>query len=308
MQIEKYRKRTENNVKEGTLNSRLSALRKFEDYLDGDEPNPKDVEEWVDYLIDQHNAGEIKASTIRQYFKSVRYYFETVKGDYESLERIKRFLPDNDVDNGDYLDVDEWEYMRDNTYSFRDKLIINLMYFYGRRPMEVILLNCEDIDLQEETITFNILKKKDKQITDEMVIKGGSAYRVFRAKFELLPEVKEAAEDWLPYKHDKAEEIIYKGEEKEVKPLVTTQHGRISYSTVWKMVKNKSQEAAPDKNITPKSFRHSRATHLYWDGNSPDEIASHQLVHNPDSEVISSYVHEREEEDTREVMRTDDES
>lgn len=307
MQLEKYEKRTRNNVKEETLNSRMSALRKFNDFIGGEEPNPKDVEEWVDHLIDKHNAGEIKASTIRQYFKHVRYYFETVQGEYESLERIKRFLPDNDVDNGDYLDVDEWEYMRDNTYSFRDKLIINLMYYYGRRPMEVILLNMEDIDLEEDTIMFNILKKKDKQKTEELVIKGRSSFRVFRATFELVPEVKDSLQDWIPYKHDKKEEIIFRDEEKEVEPLITTSQGRISYSTVWKMVKNKSQEAAPDKNITPKSFRHSRATHLYWEGNSPDEIASHQLVHNPDSEVISSYVHEREEDDVRDVMRTEDE-
>jgi integrase/recombinase XerD len=106
-----------------------------------------------------------------------------------------------------------------------------------------------------------------------------------------LEQTIEADEEWM--------------QEERVSPLFTTTHGRISYDTIYKKIKSIAEEADIDKNITPKSLRHSRATHLDWDGKSPEVIARQQLAHNPDTQTISNYIHDRDEDDVREVMVTD---
>lgn len=314
MQLTKYKKREKNRVSDRTLKSRLSALRRLEDFVGDGEITIEDVEEWVDHLIDEFDDDNIKSSTIRQYLRSVDYYFETVKGEYDSIEHIKRRLPDSDVDHGEYLDEEEWKKLRANIDNIRNKLVIELMYWYARRPGEIILLNEEDIDIEEETVKFYILKKskddrgrplpyiklkKDGEVYDE--------YQVFRATFDLVEEVQYLMRMHIKHSPKKTQEIIYDGEEMEVAPLFCGNDARIAYNSIWSMIKKEVERLGIDKNITPKSMRHSRSTHLNWQGYTPDQIADQQLLHDPESNVVSGYVHEREEEDVRGVMGTGDE-
>lgn len=315
MQIDTYKKREENRVGDSTLKSRLSVLRRFDQFVDGGEPTVEDVEDWIDHLIDLHNDNQIKASTIRQYLKSIDYYFETVKGEYDKLEHIKRRLPEQDIDHGEYLTEEEWENFRNGIYNRRDRVIIELMYWYARRPGEIRLLNKEDVDLEEETITFNILKKKKDDRGEPLPylnLKGspdGGVYerhRVFRATFELIDEVKPHLERYLTSSPNRTEMIEYDDVEMEVHPLFSGNNPRISYDTIWRMVKRETKKAGIDKNIIPKSGRHSRATHLNWAGHSPEQIADQQLVHDPETNVVGAYVHPRDEDDVREVMGTEE--
>jgi site-specific recombinase XerD len=291
MELETYEKRTRNSVQESTLNSRMAALRKFKGEMNiTDEPTVKDVENWVDSLIEEHEEGEIKASTIRQYFKAVKYYFQTVHGEYDTLDHIPNWFPENDVDHGDYLTVEEWEAIRENAYSAREKTVIELMYEYARRPGEILLLNLEDFDSEAMTITFPILKKRE----------------AFRATFELTPNSERILEQYMMYRSDQTEPAEQEWEEGTVEPLITTSNGRASYDTLRRDVKKMAQRAGIDKNVTPKVMRHSRSTHLDWAGHSPPEIARHQLVHDPDSDVIGNYIHDRSEGQVRSVMGTEE--
>lgn len=311
MELDKYKKRTD--VSESTLSSRMSALNRLDSFIGGGEPTVEDVEDWIDHLIELHERGEIKSSTIRQYLKAAKYYFDLVKGEPDALGHISRWLPDKDVDHGEYLTEEEWEAMRQQTYNYRDRAIFELMYWFARRPGEVRLLNVEDVDLEEGTITFPILKKeKDDrgQLLPKLkLLKDGEVYeehRIMRATFEMMPEPKEHLEQHLKYRPDRTETVIYDGKEMEASPLFTATNPRISYDTVWDKVKKKASEVGIEKNITPKSSRHSRATHLNWAGHSPEEIADRQLVHDPDTNVIGAYVHERDEEQVREPLSTEE--
>lgn len=291
MDIEAYRRRTKNNVAEQTLKSRMSALRQMEEFIGEDrELEVEDVERWMDTLIEKHDRGEIKTGTIKQYYKSVKYYFQTVKGEMEALDHMRSWIPDNDTDHGDFLTRGEWDEMLDSAYGMRENAILTLMYNYARRPGEVILLNIEDIDLDEGNIKFPILKKQE----------------TFRATFELTDSARDSIKSYLQYRTDQTVEAEQEWEDGEVEPLFTTSHGRISYDTVWSRVKTISERAGIEKNITPKSMRHSRATHLDWAGNSPGEIARQQLVHDPDSDVIGAYIHDQSEDEVREVMDIDE--
>jgi len=314
MQVEKYRKREKNRVTDGTLQSRLSAIKKFEEFNGGGEPTVDDVENWVDELTEEYERGEIKSSTIRQYVKAVKYYFQIVLNQYENFEHVMRLIPEKDVDHGEYLTEEEWDTLRHNIHNYRNRAIVEIMYKYARRPGEIILLNKSDVDFEEGIITFNILKKeKDDRgnLLPMMKLKSdGEVYqenRVFRATFELEEEAEKFLRRYIKYRPGATETMIYDGEESEVEPLFTTGHGRISYSTVWRMVKEEARKAGIEKNITPKSQRHSRATHLNWSGYTPDEIADQQLVHGPETDVIGAYVHPRDEDHVREVMNTDGE-
>lgn len=322
MNIEGYKKR-ENSVSDSTVNSRVSALKRFQREVGfTGEPEPSDVEDWIDLMIEE----EVKPGTMRQYFKAVRYYFEKMKGGSDEIEHVRDWIPEGGTDHGDFLERDELERMRYFTYGARQSAIIELMYQYARRPTEIVLLNIEDLSLSDvtdgdscpecesgsikkmedtcryvcnncdfedvETITFPILKKDDS----------------LRATFELLPQARKALARYIErYRSDRMVEAEQPWEEDKVKPLFTTNHGRISYDTVYNKIKEIAERADIDKNITPKSLRHSRATHLDWDGKSPENIARQQLVHNPDTQTISSYIHPRDEEEVREVMVTDDE-
>jgi len=293
MQIEKYEKRAKHNVAKSTLQTRLSGQRHLQKFMGEDrEPTVDDVEEWIDYLIDQFEAGEIKSSTIREYFKAVKYYFEVVKGETDALDHMSKWLPTSDSDPGEHLTKEEWEAMREAASGYRDSAFIELMYFYARRPSEVIGLNKEDVDMEEGTITFPILKKE----------------KDLRATFELKEKPRKALERWLPYSGDVEEEMDWQGETVTVHPVFTTSEGRISYSTIYNMVKRVASKAGIEKNVTPKGMgRHSRATHLDWEGNAPGNIARDMLVHDPDTDVIGRYIHDRDEDQVRDVMTLGDE-
>lgn len=300
MDLETYKSRRGQQVSQETLRTSLSCLKNLEQFIGGGEVTVDDVEEWVDHLLERFDEGEIKASTIKQYVRVVDSYFEIVKGKHDQLESIKNYLPKDDVDHGEYLDRDEIEEIFNSCYKAQTRLMLKLMYYYARRPREITLLNEEDIDLDEGTITYNILKKSNGDLSTIRV--DGRTYEVMRATFEIHDEVREELERVVEYNSGWTQTITIDGEEKEVTPMFTTRNGRVSYSSVRKRVKRVIDMCEIERNITPKSMRHSRATHLDWQGNDPEIIARHQLLHAPNTDTIAGYIHEKDEEQVREVM------
>lgn len=311
MNLEAYKRRASHNIAESTLKSRMSALRNFKNFLGEDrEPTVEDVEKWVDHMIEKYENGDARSSTMREYFKAVKYYFETMNGNGDELEHISNWIPASDSDPGEFLRHKEWDAVRDTVDGLRDSSIIDIMYYYARRPTEVILLNKEDIDLDEGTITFNVLKKKDPDLVVPLEYRyDGGEYQeskeVYRTTFALTDNGEDAIRRWMPYAPDKKARVRLDGEEMEVTPLYSTSHGRISYDSVWNMIKSAARDAGVERNISPKSLRHSRATHLDWAGNSPEVISRQQLAHSPGSDVISKYIHQRGEGEVRDPMELD---
>lgn len=288
MELETFEKRSRNSVAESTVKSRMSALRSLRNFIDEDrEPIPEDVAEWMDHLIEKYENDEIKSGTMKQYYKAVRYYFRMMGHDADAIEHIREWIPEGETNHGEYLTEEEWTQLIGSIYNYRDHAFFRIMYDYGRRPGEVRLLNMQDIDFDEGTITFIILKKAD----------------TLRATFEMTDKTRDALNTYLEYRIERNVPSEHEWEDgKEVEPLFTTSNGRISYDTIWKKAKAYTAKAQIDKNITPGSMRHTRATHLDWQGFSPGEIARHQLVHAADTDVISSYIHDREEEQVRSVL------
>lgn len=315
MQLQKYERRASNNIAESTLNTRMSAIRQFKKYINDKEPTVEDIESWIEHLILLNDKEEIKASTIREYYRAVASYWRIIKGNDEEISHVTRWFPENDVEHGDYLDFEELQKIRAATSSPRESCFIDIMYYYARRPGEVLLLNLEDIDLEENTIMFNILKARDRSNGTVEIPKFKNTFHlrgkkdVLRATFELHPEVRKSIEKYKMIRAPREERIKIDGSYKTVQPLFTAGNGRMGYQTAYNSIKQSANRAGINKNITPKSFRHTRSTHLDWEGNDPELIARHQLVHSPatGSNVIQGYIHEREEEDVREIMVIEDE-
>lgn len=314
MQLEKYKQRSRHNVTESTLNSRVSALNNLRDFVDHDgEVKVEDVEDWIDHLIDKFENDEIKAGTIKQYFKSVKYYWQTIKGDSEPIEHIREWIPTGKTDHGDFLDREEWDLLRSKATSLRLNCFIELMYLYARRPGEVRLINLDDIVFSNPSNDNNVERKPVIENVDDENEMGTITFNIlkkdepFRATYQLKPQAEQAIKDYLRYRTEMTISPEQPWEEDEVEPLFTTNQGRVSYDTIWKNIKELAQKAGIEKNITPKSMRHSRTTHLDWSGQSPEVIARQQLVHDPDSDVVGHYIHPRDEDQVREVMSLDDE-
>lgn len=311
MQLEKYERRARNSVSERTLTTRMSSLRSLEEFIGGGEPTPKDVEDWIDHLIARMEDGDISSGTIREYFKHCRYYFETVKGEQDALEHIERWLPTQKSDAGEHLTYEEFEAIMEKLTSYRDKALYKVMYHYSRRPMEVVLLNEEDVDFENGVITFCILKKHDKDLPQltldaDKDEEKQETYRIMPATFELDDEVREPLKKYLKYRLEREQVIELDGESDTVHPLFTTKHGRISYDTVYNKIKNAAAAAGIEKNVFPKTMRHSRATHLDWEGHAPGNIARDMLIHGADTSVIHRYIHDRDEGQVRSVMGSDE--
>lgn len=312
MNIETYKRREEKNISEDTLNPRLSALRHLEEFIEGQEPDVNDIEDWIDYMME---SDKFKDSTTREYFKAAKYYFEVVKGEHGELEHITRWLPSNDSDAGDHLTEDEWKKLYANIQRRRDRAIFNLMYHYARRPSEILYLNREDVDFEENTIRFLILKKTDPNLPEIYI--DGQWRKLFRATFKLKEEPKkmlQKALKYMPETTETIEERIAGGEvhqfnvqegKREVQPLFSTSQGRLSYASVYNTLKEASEQSGIDKNITPKTMRHSRATHLDWGGRTPGNIAREMLMHEPDTTVIGRYIHDRSGDTVRDPMEMD---
>jgi site-specific recombinase XerD len=287
MQLDKFKKRQMQTISESTLETRLSQLRKFERFIGEDrEPMVEDVEDYAEHLIEEYNKGEFKSGTVRQYMKAVRYYYEVMWGEGDKIGHIFKWLPKEENDHGDYLTQEEWEQVKRAAIKPREKAMISLMYKYSRRPGEVRLLNMEDLDMDEGTITFNILKKDSN----------------LRATFELFDDVRRDLNRYLRIRKDITIEAEKEWEEGMVSPLFSTGQGRMSYETMRKDMQSIIERAGIGKNITPGSMRHSRATHLDWDGKTPEAIARHMLVHEPGTDVISAYIHDRDEQQVRKPM------
>ena len=303
MSIKRYVRREKNVVSERTLKTRRRVV---EDFIrqQGEDPDVSDFEDYIDGLLKRYENDDIKASTIKEYYKIVKRYFDVmgVEGD---VDHIKEWLPANDSHPGEYLKPKELNKFKRSINKLRDKALVDLMYYYARRPKEVMLLNREDIDLEEGTITFNILKKNNHE-TVTLELENGDEYEVLRATFEIKDEWFANVEKYLMFSPQNEHEIKLDGEEQTITPLFSKANGRITYSTIYNVVSRANDRSGVDKNITPKSLRHSRATHLDHAGESPEQIARHQLLHGPGSDVIDRYIHEKDEQDVREVMTISD--
>jgi len=131
------------------------------------------------------------------------------------------------------------ELMEKGPPSTRDKAILELLYATGLRVSELVGLDLDDIDMARGHIRVRGKGKKER-----VVLMGSKA--------------REALQEYLK------ERSLYL--KKPSKALFITSRGRISDSTVRRMVKRAAIKSLVDKPVSPHTLRHSFATHLLEGG------------------------------------------
>ncbi len=152
--------------------------------------------------------------------------------------------------------------LEEGPLSSRDRAILELFYATGLRISELVGLNLEDLDMARGHIRVRGKGKKER-----VVIMGSMARRALQAYL-------------------KERSLLLKAPSK---ALFVTSRGRISPSTVRRLVKKAAIQSGLDKPITPHTLRHSFATHLLEGG--ADLRAVQELLGHANLSTTQIYTH-----------------
>ena len=232
------------NYSNNTILSYTSDLQLFEKYVKKDltKVNNTDINNFIETLKNKNEK------TLSRYLSSLRMFYEfLLKKDYiksspmDGVEgpKIKKYLPE-------VLTIDEINRLIDftpnNTFTYRDRCILELLYSTGIRISELVNLKLENIN-----INSNIIKVMGKG-SKERIIPFNDTTTTYLSKY-----IKEYRPTML-----KKYNTDY---------LFLNNHGKnITRQAVFKMIKKRAKDANIDKEISPHTLRHSFATHLLIGG------------------------------------------
>jgi len=175
LDLETFRLRAESIFPKTSLDRKMIVLRQYESFLrrSGLQPNLESLNLWLDELLKRG----LSSSTLSVYTYDVLSYFELMMHDIDErkLKLLKKRLPPRNVGEVDFLTDDEVARLIASTPSPIRRLIYALCYAYARRLGEVLALTKKDVDLEKDTITFTIMKKRREE----------------KATYELEPWIKE---------------------------------------------------------------------------------------------------------------------
>lgn len=151
-------------------------------------------------------------------------------------------------------------------YGKRDKAMLELMYATGVRVSELINLNLADVHL-----TMGFIRCFGKGSKERIIPVGTHAV--------------EALEDYLQNGRTK---FLKSGQRTEA--LFLNHHGkRLSRQGFWKILKQLTDKAGIQKELTPHTLRHSFATHLLENG--ADLRAVQEMLGHADISTTQIYTH-----------------
>ncbi|MFW6129891.1 MAG: tyrosine-type recombinase/integrase [Atribacterota bacterium] len=153
----------------------------------------------------------------------------------------------------EWLTKEEFNRLVNNpAISRRDELIISVLYYCALRVSEMVTIKVKNIDIINGTLTLWKSKKSDNpeliHIPDHLV--------------KLISQ-------WIRENNLKRNGYLIKSQK----------GGPLSRVQIYRIIKERAEEAGLDKEITTHSFRRSRATHLLNAG-LPLEKVSRLLRHN----------------------------
>lgn len=167
---DKWMRRSENRKSKSTYQNRKSAVAKFKQWIDAEEPDYDILEftnfemsDFLDWMIFEDGLSELSAY---QYFVDMQMYYD--------------FLPDRDVDvnpcesvDTDFIDFkttehdkpvfdsDEINSLIDSADSMRGKALISVMASTGLRLAEAVSIKMDQLDLDDRIIHNVETKKRD---------------------------------------------------------------------------------------------------------------------------------------------------
>ena len=240
-----------------TIKNYVSAFEEFINYhyrLDIDSITEPQILEFVRFLI-----TERKVSTSYQNvsINAIKFYYEQVLKGQRKFYFVDR--PKRDKTLPIVLNIEEITAMIKVTTNIKHKLIIMFAYSSGLRLNEIISVRLSDIDRERLQLKVNQSKgRKDR-------------YTILSGK--LLSVLDVYLDEYAP------DDLIFTGV------------GGKAYSdkSVQEVVKNAAKKAGLIKDVTPKTLRHSFATHLLENG--VDLRYIQELLGHSSSKTTEIYTH-----------------
>ncbi len=256
------------NTKEAYAND----LRKYFNYMQEHHISFKNIkrQDILNYLKDL-KEGQISEKTISHHLTVIRSFYkflllEKIVSDNPAklieLPKIRKSLPS-------VLTEEEvsklLSFSPKNSYEYRNKAILELLYASGLRVSELIHLTFSDIDLEASMI------------------------RVYgKGKKERLIPIGEYATMALKIYIENHRSFLIKKERSDY--LFLNNHGKmITRQGVFKMFKQLAKEMKIQVNFSPHTLRHSFATHLLNHG--ADLRSIQELLGHSDISTTQIYTH-----------------
>lgn len=222
-----------------TIRSYSSAIIRFLRWFG--QPPHKVTRESVRCYLETLADGNKSPSEIGKVLSAIRTSFDKMCGRDVTLglmiprksKRIPIVLSEQEVN----------QILRAAT-TFRDKLLIGLMYAAGLRVSEVSKLKWNEFDFERKTIRISMSKgKTDRQVFLPKCFEG--VLRFFES-------------------HKNSTRYVFPSPEPRSSSATTQRH--ISTRTIQRVVTRTAKIAGLKKSVSPHTFRHSFATHLLEHG------------------------------------------
>ena len=228
------------------------------------EITPKDVGRFVSHLA-RRGVGP---RSIGRKLSAVRTFF-----DYLKKRGLVEANPARDVSNPkvgrklpSYLSREEVEALIAAAETFRDRAIVELIYSSGLRASELCALNITDVDFSGMR-----LRVRGKGKRERVVFFGERARDVLLMYME----------------HERSKLVARLKKDREA--LFLTPRGRMTDTTLRRILKRLAEKAGISKPVYPHLLRHTFATHLLEGGldlRSVQELLGHKNI-----ETTEVYTH-----------------
>ncbi len=240
-----------------TINTYLSATKKFFQHFPGKNPNDirtEDIERYQHHLA---SARKVSNSYLNQVVNAVRYYYKDVMGDAHRVKFIERPRSERKLPN--VLSEAEVTSILRSVDNLKHQCILMLIYSAGLRLGELISLKRSNIIPERHQIVVRGGKGKKDRIT------------------VLSPKVLERLDLYLAEYRPKV--FLFEGQSGGA-------YSATSVQAIFKQAKAKARITAP---ATVHSLRHSFATHLLEKGTDLRYIQT--LLGHSSSKTTEIYTH-----------------
>ncbi|MGI9144033.1 MAG: site-specific tyrosine recombinase [Candidatus Planktophila sp.] len=262
-------------IERGLSNNSLSAytrdLQRFGDFL---LQNSVDFREFnqghLDNFLGDLSSAGLATSTVNRVLSTLRSFYAYLEREHgvsnPTKEVESRKIPlrlPKALSVSQITQLIDGSFHEDDSISFRNRAILELLYSTGGRVSEIVGINLSDISMvNTESSQVRVLKLRGKGNKERIVPMGSFSIK--------------ALDDYLVRVRP---DLVLKNSKGKSDALFLNQRGsRISRQSAWQIVVDSAKKCGLSGGISPHVFRHSFATHLL-DGGADIRVVQELLGH-----------------------------